>query len=107
MSKTRFSIGSHELQLVGDATGKETIIYDNQIVSNKRNLGLSSTHHFEASENGKTAKYEVTFKSSLSGLVKYAVKRNNVLIKNGTISSMTGGLLRIFFSRLVFILSVN
>jgi hypothetical protein len=97
MSKTRFSIGSYELQLVGDALGNEIIIYDNKIVSEKRNFGLSSTHHFEASENGKTAKYEVTFKSDISGLVQYSVKRNNSLAKKGALSPVTLGLLKIFF----------
>lgn len=97
MSKTRFSIGSHELQLVGDALGKECVIYDNKIVSQKRNFGLSSTHNFEASENGKTAKYEVTFKSDISGLVQYTVKRNNSLAKKGALSSVTLGILKIFF----------
>lgn len=97
MSKTRFSIGSHELQLVGDALGKECVIYDNKIVSEKRNLGLSSTHNFEASENGKTAKYKLTFKSDISGLVQYTVNRNHVLVKKGVFSPITLGLLKIFF----------
>ncbi|MBC6435747.1 hypothetical protein FM036_41350 [Nostoc sp. HG1] len=98
MSKTRFSIGSHELQLVGDGFGKETIIYDNKIVSDKRNLGLSSTHNFKVNENGENVKYEVTFKANnIAGLLQYTVKRNNVLVKNGVFSPMTVGLLRILF----------
>jgi hypothetical protein len=97
MSRTRFSIGDHELQLISDGSAKERIIYDNEIVSEKRNFGLSSTHHFEVSESGKPAKYNVTFKSTFSGLLQYTVKRNDVLVKKGAISPMTGGLLRIFF----------
>ena len=97
MSRTRFSIGDHELQLVSDGSGKERIIYDNEIVSEKRNFGLSSTHHFELSESGKPAKYNVAFKSTFSGLLQYTVKRNDLLVRKGAISPMTGGLMRIFF----------
>lgn len=97
MSETRFSLGAHELQLVRDGRGKERIIYDNKTVSEKRNLGRSSRHQFEATESGELAKYDVTFKASLSGLNHYTVKRNDVLVKKGAISTLTGGLLRIFF----------
>lgn len=81
MPETRFNLGAHELQLVSHLSGKERIIYDKKTVSEKRNLGLSSRHQFEASESGELAKYNVSFKTSLSGFIYYTVKRNDVLVK--------------------------
>ena len=71
MSKTRFTVGNHELELICDFSGNEYIIYDNQTVSEKRKilLALSSTHHFEINENEEIANYNVNFKGTLSGLV--------------------------------------
>lgn len=98
MPKTRFSVREHELELICELSGKEYIIYDNQIVSEQRNvLALSSIHNFEVSESAKVANYSVSFKSTLSGLIKYNVNRNNIKIKKGVMSSVTLGLLRIFF----------
>lgn len=102
MSKTRFSINGHELQLFCDLSGKESIIYDNETVSEKQNFGLSSTHHFEVIENGENVKYNVIFKPALSGLVQCNVKRNNILIKNCAITPMTIGVMRILFLFLGF-----
>jgi hypothetical protein len=41
--------------------------------------------------------YEVVFKAQFSGVIEYSVKRNNVLVKKGTLSALTPGLMRIFF----------
>ncbi|NEQ78113.1 MAG: hypothetical protein F6K23_37060 [Okeania sp. SIO2C9] len=101
MPKTRFSVGEHELELICESSGKEYIIYDNQIVSEQRNvlnvLAVSSIHNFEVSESAEVANYSVSFKSTLSGLIKYNVNRNNIQIKKGLMSSMTLGSLRSCF----------
>ncbi|NEQ40058.1 MAG: hypothetical protein F6K40_28995 [Okeania sp. SIO3I5] len=98
MGKTRFSVREHELELICELSGKEYIIYDNKIVSEKRNvLSLSSVHNFEVTETAKVVNYSVSFKGTLSGLIQYNVNRNNIQIKKGVMSSMTLGLLRIFF----------
>ncbi|MBD2318531.1 hypothetical protein [Phormidium tenue] len=102
MSTTCFSVNDHELQLSCDLSGKESIIYDNETVSEKQNFGLSSTHHFEVIENGENVKYNVTFKPTLSSLVQYNVKCNNILVKKGSITSITIGVMRIFFFFLGF-----
>jgi hypothetical protein len=102
MSTTRFSVNDHELQLFCDFSGKERVICDNEIVSEKQNFGLSSTHHFEVIENGLNVKYNVTFKPAFSGLVQYNVKCNNTLIKKGSIPSITIGVTRILFLFLGF-----
>jgi hypothetical protein len=102
MSTTRFSVNDHKLQLFCDLSGKESVIYDDETVSEKQNFGLSSTHHFEVIENGENVEYNVTFKPAFSGLVQYNVKCNNILIKKGSITPMTIGVTRIFFFFLGF-----
>lgn len=97
MNRISFRIGNHEIQLAVNSLGKECVYYDNVIVSEKLNFRPSYTHHFEVVENSETTKYDITFKSSLSGLVQCTVKRNSVLVKKDVISLMTPGLLRIFF----------
>lgn len=99
MSKTRFSVGYYDLELVCDFNGNEYIIYDNKTVSEKRTnlLTLSSTHQFEVNESDEVATYNVTFQSTFSGLVQYTVNRNNIQVQKGKISSITLGLVRIFF----------
>ncbi|NET40543.1 hypothetical protein [Okeania sp. SIO2B3] len=76
MPKTSFSVGEHELELICESSGKEYIIYDNQIISEQQNsLTLSSIHNFEVSESAEVANYSVSFKSTISGLIKYNVKK--------------------------------
>ncbi|MEG4227256.1 hypothetical protein QUA35_14990 [Microcoleus sp. N9_B2] len=41
--------------------------------------------------------YELVFKAKFSGVIEYSVKLNNVLVKKGTLSVWTGGVIRIFF----------
>lgn len=107
MSGTRFKIGDRDLELVSDSGGKKRIVYEGETVSGKPSLGFSSVHHFEASEQGETVKYEIALKSTLSGLIKYDVTRNNVRVKKGKFSPLTVGLLRIyfFFLGLMFVVS--
>ena len=73
MGKTRFSVGDHELELICESSGKEYIIYDNEIVSEKHVLNLSSIHNFEVTEDAKVVNYSVSFKVTISGLIQYKV----------------------------------
>jgi hypothetical protein len=58
---------------------------------------VKSIHQFEAIENGENIKYEVEFTATLSGLTKYIVKRNSLLVRKGAMSLISLGFLRIFF----------
>ena len=78
--------------------GKETIVHDKKTISEKSNpLAQTSNHYFKVSEDGEMSSYEVVFKTQFSGVIEYSVKRNNVLVKKGTLTTLTGGVIRIFF----------
>lgn len=59
--------------------GKETIKYDGNVVSDRRNLStFSSVHSFKVQEDGEEVVYEV---QSLAGLFKpgFAIRRNGII----------------------------
>jgi hypothetical protein len=97
VNRINFRIGNHDIQLAVNSIGQEYVYYDNNIVSKKLNFGISSTHHFEVSENNEIIKYDIILKTGLSGLLSCTIKRNSVLIKKDAISPVTPGILRIFF----------
>lgn len=99
MSEVCFNVSGHKIQLIISLLGgKESIVHDNKTVSEKINLfALTSNHSFKVNEDGEMSSYEVVFKAKFSGVLEYSVKRNNVLVKKGTLSALTGGLIRIFF----------
>ena len=97
MSEVCFNVSGHKIQLI-QSLGKASIVHDNKTISEKNTyLALASNHYFKVSENGEMSSYEVVFKEKFSGVREYSVKRNNVLVKKGTLSALTGGLIRIFF----------
>lgn len=98
MSEVGFNVCGHKIQLIISPSGKERILHDNKTISEKVSLAPTSNHYFKVSEDGEMSSYEVVFKAKFSGLIEYSVKRNNVLvIKKGTLSALTPGLMRIFF----------
>jgi hypothetical protein len=97
VNRINFKIGNHDIQLAVNSTGQEYVYYDNDMVSRKLNFGISSTHHFEVSENNEIIKYDIILKAGLSGLLNCTIKRNSVLIKKDVISPVTPGILRVFF----------
>ena len=97
MSEVCFNVCGHKIQLIISPSGKEKILHDNKTISEKVSLALTSNHYFKVSEDGEMSSYEVVFKAKFSGVIEYSVKRNNVLVKKGTLSALTPGLMRIFF----------
>ena len=98
MSEVCFNVSGHKIQLIISPLGKETIVHDKKTISEKSNpLAPTSNHYFKVSEDGEMSSYEVVFKTQFSGVIEYSVKRNNVLVKKGTLTTLTGGLIRIFF----------
>jgi hypothetical protein len=98
MSEVCFNVSGHKIQLIISPSGKQSIVHDNKTISEKgSSLTPTSKHYFKVSEDGKMSSYEVVFKAKFSGVIEYSVKRNNVLVKKGTLSGLTPGLMRIFF----------
>ena len=98
MSEVCFNVSAHKIQLILSLSGKETIVHDNKTISEKgSSLAPTSHHYFKVSEDGKMSSYEVVFKAKFSGVIEYSVKRNNVLVKKGTLSALTPGVIRILF----------
>jgi hypothetical protein len=98
MSEVCFNVSGHKIQLILSLSGKESIVHDNKTISEKgSSLAPTSHHYFKVSEDGKMSSYEVVFKAKFSGVIEYSVKRNNVLVKKGTLSALTPGVIRIFF----------
>jgi hypothetical protein len=98
MSEVCFNVSGHKIQLILSLSGKESIVHDNKTISEKgSSLGPTSNHSFKVSEDGEISSYEVVFKAKFSGVIEYSVKRNKVLVKKGTLSALTPGVMRIFF----------
>jgi hypothetical protein len=98
MSEVCFNVSGHKIQLIISPLGKETIVHDKKTISEKSNpLAQTSNHYFKVSEDGEMSSYEVVFKTQFSGVIEYSVKRNKVLVKKGTLTTLTGGVIRIFF----------
>lgn len=98
MSEVCFNVSGHKIQLILSLSGKESIVHDNKTISEKGiSLTPTSNHSFKVSEDGKISSYEVVFKAKFSGVIEYSVKRNNELVKKGTLSVWTPGLMRISF----------
>ena len=98
MSEVCFNVSGHKIQLILSLSGKQSIVHDNKTISEKgSSLAPTSNHYFKVRENGKMSSYEVVFKAQLSGVIEYSVKRNNVLVKKGTLSAFTPGVMRISF----------
>jgi hypothetical protein len=98
MSEVCFNVSGHKIQLILSLSGKQSIVHDNKTISEKgSSLTPTSNHYFKVSEDGEMSSYEVVFKAKFSGVIEYTVKRNNVLVKKGTLSGLTPGLIRIFF----------
>jgi hypothetical protein len=98
MSEVCFNVSGHKIQLILSLSGKQSIVHDNKTISEKgSSLTPTSNHSFKVSEDGKMSSYEVVFKAKFSGVIEYSVKRNNVLVKKGTLSVWTPGLMRISF----------
>jgi len=98
MSEVCFNVSGHKIQLILSLSGKESIVHDNKTISEKgSSLGQTSNHSFKVSEDGEMSSYEVVFKAQFSGVIEYSVKRNNVLVKKGKLTPLTGGVIRIFF----------
>ena len=98
MSEVCFNVSGHKIQLILSLSAKESIVHDNKTISEKgSSLAPTSNHSFKVSEDGKMSSYEVVFKAKFSGVIEYSVKRNNVLVKKGTLSAFTPGLMRISF----------
>jgi len=108
MSEVCFNVSGHKIQLILSLSGKKTIVHDNKTISEKSNsLAQTSNHYFKVSEDGEMSSYEVVFKTKFSGVIEYTVKRNNVLVKKGTLTTLTGGVIRIFFFSLGLNLFLN
>jgi hypothetical protein len=99
MSEICFNVSGHKIQLIiSELGGKQSIVHDNKTISEKNTyLALTSNHYFKVSEDGELSSYEVVVQTKFSGVIEYSVKRNNVLVKKGTLSGLTPGLMRIFF----------
>jgi len=98
MSEVCFNVSGHKIQLILSLSGKQSIVHDNKTISEKNPyLAPTSNHYFKVSEDGKLSSYEVVFKAKFSGVIEYSVKRNNVMVKKGKLSTLTPGLMRIFF----------
>ena len=97
-SEVCFNVSGHKRQLIISPLGKETIVHDKKTISEKSNpLAQTSNHYFKVSEDGEMSSYEMVFKTKFSGVIEYSVKRNNVLVKKGTLTTFTGGVIRILF----------
>jgi hypothetical protein len=98
MPEKRFTVSDHDIKLKLNSLGKESIAYDDKIVSQRINyLGLLSTHHFEVSENDENVSYEALFSTTSSLTKLYKLKRNNKLIQSGELSTWSIGLMKGFF----------
>lgn len=60
-------------------TGKETIKYSDEIVSEKKSL-LGENHTFEKVENGAEVKYEIRFSIKHFTIVSVNIYRNNQVV---------------------------
>jgi hypothetical protein len=108
MSEVGFNVSGHKIQLILSLSGKQSIIHDNKTISEKNPyLAPTSNHYFKVSEDGELSSYEVVFKAKFSGVIEYSVKRNNVLVKKGTLSAFTPGLMRISFFSIGLALFLN
>ncbi|AFZ06713.1 hypothetical protein Osc7112_2257 [Oscillatoria nigro-viridis PCC 7112] len=108
MSEVCFNVSGHKIQLILSLSGKQSIVHDNKTISEKgSSLTPTSKHYFKVSEDGKMSSYEVVFKAKFSGVVEYSVQRNNVLVKKGTLSTFTPGLMRISFFSIGLALFLN
>lgn len=108
MSEVCFNVSGHKIQLILSLSGKQSIVHDNKTISEKgSSLTPTTNHYFKVSEDGEMSSYEVVFKAKFSGVIEYSVKRNNVLVKKGTLSVWTPGLMRISFFFLGLALFLN
>lgn len=68
-----------EIDLLSLLTGKETIYYNGELVSQKKSI-LGSLHTFTVQENGVAAKYDVKVGLAMFLLPTVEIKRNDELL---------------------------
>ncbi len=78
-----------EIDLLSLFSGKETVYYNGEIVSQKKSL-LGSIHTFEVIENGENVKYEI--KVGVVFLIRptILVKRNGELVYSDNLKNPRG-----------------
>lgn len=78
--KEIIQVNGHSIEVVVSIwNGKESVSYDGNIVSSRRNLStFSSIHSFKVEEAGESVVYEVQI---LSGILTagYALRRNGII----------------------------
>ena len=75
---TTFIYNGHRIDIEYSWTGREKILYDGQVMSDKRSL-FGATHVFQVYEDGDLAQYTVEFSAGSVG-PNIRVHRNNYLI---------------------------
>ncbi len=74
-----FADGNDEIEIHGSAiSGKETVYYNEEIVSEKRSFGITSHHLFNRGGNDYKVTFTVT--SLLRGAIECSLYRNGKLI---------------------------
>lgn len=73
-----FISNGHRIDIKNTWTGKETILYDGKIVSEKRSM-FGANHVFQVQEDDELVQYEIQF-SVGSTSVKVVARRNGLII---------------------------
>ena len=80
MKLLTFYVGKHEIRVHNHVwTGKETVYYDDMVVSSKRSV-LGTCHSFEVEEGGEWVRYLVNTKLGAWGLGIDVVRNNEPLM---------------------------
>ncbi len=69
------------IDIDNDFSGKETIRYNNEIVSEQKSF-FGSVHNFEKEENGEIAKYEVRIGLSFFRITFNIFRNNQAILLN-------------------------
>ncbi len=77
-----FNVSIHEHQIEISASnwsGREQVLYDGRVISDKRSFQNTTIHSFEAEEDGAKVVYEVNLLTLLFRY-GYIVRRNGIIV---------------------------
>ncbi|MGH7600356.1 MAG: hypothetical protein ACREOI_28720 [bacterium] len=82
MKKFILVVDDHRIEISGSLwTGKERVICDSKVVSEKRSFFYVTPHVFQLEERGEVVTYEVDVLTGWLGLdIGYVVRRNGIAV---------------------------
>lgn len=79
MPTYNLTVHGHRIEIIFSIwNGKERVLYDGRVVSEKRSFVYVTPHSFEAEEDGERIVYEVNLLTGIGGY-GYIVRRNGII----------------------------